>query len=59
MAEKSARSKEVETELTLEQVKDQLTELGKKLVFLHMKILQNVCLNLKLNQTKWMNIMNF
>ncbi|WP_040207964.1 RNA polymerase sigma factor RpoD [Neobacillus jeddahensis] len=29
-AEKSARSKEVENELTLEQVKDQLTELGKK-----------------------------
>ncbi|MBM4762321.1 RNA polymerase sigma factor RpoD [Bacillus sp. B15-48] len=30
MAEKSARSKEVETEITLEQVKNQLTELGKK-----------------------------
>ncbi len=30
MAEKSARSKEVEPEVTLEQVKDQLTELGKK-----------------------------
>ena len=30
MAEKSARSKEVESELTLEQVKDQLTVLGKK-----------------------------
>ncbi|WP_078545594.1 RNA polymerase sigma factor RpoD [Litchfieldia alkalitelluris] len=30
MAEKSARSKEVETELTIDQVKDQLTELGKK-----------------------------
>ena len=30
MAEKSARSKEVEHELTLEQVKDQLTVLGKK-----------------------------
>src|SRR3954469_8992619 len=30
MAEKSARSKEVENELTVEQVKDQLTELGKK-----------------------------
>jgi RNA polymerase primary sigma factor len=30
MAEKSARSKEVETEMTLEQVKDQLTVLGKK-----------------------------
>ncbi len=30
MAEKSARSKEVENELTLEQVKDQLTVLGKK-----------------------------
>ncbi|MCQ6273649.1 RNA polymerase sigma factor RpoD [Bacillus sp. V3B] len=30
MAEKSARSKEVETELTLEQVKEQLTLLGKK-----------------------------
>ncbi len=30
MAEKSARSKEVESELTLEQVKDQLTLLGKK-----------------------------
>jgi RNA polymerase primary sigma factor len=29
-AEKSARSKEVENELTFEQVKDQLTELGKK-----------------------------
>lgn len=29
-AEKSARSKEAENELTLEQVKDQLTELGKK-----------------------------
>ncbi|SFA95805.1 MULTISPECIES: RNA polymerase sigma factor RpoD [unclassified Bacillus (in: firmicutes)] len=31
MAEKSARSKEVESELTVEQVKDQLTELGKKI----------------------------
>jgi RNA polymerase primary sigma factor len=30
MAEKSARSKEVEPEVTLEQAKDQLTELGKK-----------------------------
>lgn len=30
MAEKSARSKEVENELTLEQVKEQLVELGKK-----------------------------
>ena len=30
MAEKSARSKEVEKELTLDQVKDQLTVLGKK-----------------------------
>src|SRR3954465_9100690 len=30
-AEKSARSKEVENELTIEQVKDQLTELGKKI----------------------------
>lgn len=29
-AEKSARSKEAENELTLEQVKDQLTEIGKK-----------------------------
>ncbi|CAI9388599.1 RNA polymerase sigma factor RpoD [Niallia sp. JL1B1071] len=30
MAEKSARSKEIETELTLDQVKEQLTEVGKK-----------------------------
>jgi RNA polymerase primary sigma factor len=30
MAEKSARSKEMDTEYTIEQVKDQLTELGKK-----------------------------
>ncbi|WP_264738582.1 RNA polymerase sigma factor RpoD [Cytobacillus firmus] len=30
MAEKSARSKEVDSELTLEQVKDQLVEIGKK-----------------------------
>ncbi|MDP4170011.1 MAG: sigma-70 factor domain-containing protein, partial [Bacillota bacterium] len=30
MAEKSARSKEVENEVTIEQVKDQLTALGKK-----------------------------
>lgn len=30
MAEKSARSKEVDSELTLEQVKEQLTEIGKK-----------------------------
>jgi RNA polymerase primary sigma factor len=30
MAEKSARSKQVETEVTIDQVKDQLTELGKK-----------------------------
>lgn len=30
MAEKSARTKAVESELTLEQVKDQLTILGKK-----------------------------
>jgi RNA polymerase primary sigma factor len=30
MADKSARSKEMETDVTLEQVKEQLTELGKK-----------------------------
>lgn len=30
MAEKSARSKEVDAEMTLEQAKDQITELGKK-----------------------------
>ncbi|KPB05290.1 MULTISPECIES: RNA polymerase sigma factor RpoD [Bacillaceae] len=30
MAEKSAQSKEMETELTIEQVKEQLTEVGKK-----------------------------
>ena len=30
MAEKSARSKEIETEMTIDQVKEQLTELGKK-----------------------------
>jgi RNA polymerase primary sigma factor len=30
MAEKSARSKEVDSELTLEQVKEQLTQIGKK-----------------------------
>ncbi|MDF0727202.1 RNA polymerase sigma factor RpoD [Cytobacillus sp. S13-E01] len=30
MAEKSARSKEMDTELTIDQVKEQLTELGKK-----------------------------
>lgn len=30
MAEKSAQSKEMETELTIDQVKDQLTEVGKK-----------------------------
>ncbi|WP_439021588.1 RNA polymerase sigma factor RpoD [Bacillus thuringiensis] len=30
MAEKPARSKQIETEMTLEQVKEQLTELGKK-----------------------------
>jgi len=30
MAEKSTRSKEVETEMTLDQVKEQLTEVGKK-----------------------------
>ena len=30
MAEKPARSKEVDNEFTLEQVKEQLTELGKK-----------------------------
>ncbi|WP_445490372.1 RNA polymerase sigma factor RpoD [Niallia sp. 03133] len=30
MAEKSARSKEVETELTLDQVKEQITQVGKK-----------------------------
>lgn len=30
MAEKSARSKEVDSEMTLEQTKDQLTEIGKK-----------------------------
>jgi RNA polymerase primary sigma factor len=34
MAEKSARSKEVETELTIEQVKERLTQLGKKRGFL-------------------------
>lgn len=42
MADKPARSKQIETEMTLEQVKEQLTELGKKNVaFLHMKRLQN------------------
>ena len=30
MAEKSARSKEVESEVTVDQVKEQLMELGKK-----------------------------
>ena len=30
MADKPARSKQIETEMTLEQVKEQLTELGKK-----------------------------
>lgn len=34
MAEKSARSQEVETELTIEQMKDRLTQLGKKRGFL-------------------------
>lgn len=34
MAEKSARSKEVETDLTIEQVKERLTQLGKKRGFL-------------------------
>lgn len=34
MAEKSARSKEVEADLTIEQVKERLTELGKKRGFL-------------------------
>lgn len=34
MAEKSARSKEVEIELTIEQVKERLTQLGKKRGFL-------------------------
>lgn len=29
MADKPARSKQIETEMTLEQVKEQLTELGK------------------------------
>ncbi len=45
MADKPARSKQIETEMTLEQVKEQLTELGKKkkknVAFLHMKRLQN------------------
>ena len=40
MADKPARSKQIETEMTLEQVKEQLTELGKR-AFLHMKRLQN------------------
>ena len=30
MADKSARSKEIESDVTLDQVKEQLTELGKK-----------------------------
>lgn len=38
MAEKSARSKEVDTELTLEQAKDQLVEIGKRQVSLPMMI---------------------
>ncbi len=33
MAEKSARSKEVESEVTVDQVKEQLLELGKKEAF--------------------------
>ncbi len=41
MADKPARSKQIETEMTLEQVKEQLTELGKNVAFLHMKRLQN------------------
>ncbi len=30
MAEKSAQSKQLDSDLTIEQVKDQLTEIGKK-----------------------------
>lgn len=40
MADKPARSKQIETEMTLEQVKEQLTEL-ENVAFLHMKRLQN------------------
>ena len=45
MAEKSARSKEVENEiLTLEQVKEQLTDWERKLASLPMMILLKECL---------------
>ena len=32
MAEKSAQSKQLDSDLTIEQVKDQLTEIGKNVV---------------------------
>jgi hypothetical protein len=58
MAEKSAQSKQLDSDLTIEQVKDQLTEIGKKRGVLHTKKLQSVWRTSKLNPIKWMNIMN-
>ncbi len=40
MAEKSARSKEIDTELSLEQAKEQITALGKQKGYFHMIPLQ-------------------
>ena len=57
MAEKSARSKEIEHELTLRTSKEQITELGKKRCTLHMKKLQKDLSTLTLNPIKWMNFM--
>ena len=46
MAEKPARSKEVENELTLDQVKEQLVELGKKTWLTNFR--KNCCKNWKI-----------
>ena len=42
MADKPARSKQIETEMTLEQVKEQLTELGKRGVLTYEEIAERM-----------------
>jgi len=58
MADKPARSKQIETEMTLEQVKEQLTELGKKRGVLTYEEIAERMNGFEMNPIKWMNTMN-
>lgn len=59
MAEKPARSKEVDTELNLEQVKEQLLELGKKRGSLTLEKIAERIGSFELDSIRWMSSMSF